>query len=58
MGCRIFRAGITSSVVILLPRVTRDLEMGDSGEVNVVPRSVVIAAIKSIFYGELYAGSR
>lgn len=30
--------------------------MGDAGEVSVVLRRVVIAAIKSIFYGELYAG--
>lgn len=32
------------------------LEMGDAGEVNVVLRNVVAAAIKSIFYGKLHAG--
>jgi hypothetical protein len=30
--------------------------MGDAGEVSVVLRSVVAAAIKSIFYGKLNAG--
>lgn len=49
------RAGITS-VVILMPRVIGDLEMGDAGKVSVVLRSVVTAAIKSVFYGKLYAG--
>lgn len=53
--CSSRRAEITS-VVILLPRVAGDFKMGDAGEVSVVLRSVVTAAIKSIFYGELYAG--
>lgn len=30
--------------------------MEDAGEVSMVLRSVFAAAIKSIFYGELYAG--
>lgn len=55
--CRSCRAEITS-VVILLPGVAGDFKMGDAGEVSVALRSVVTAAIKSIFYGELYAGLR
>lgn len=57
MHCRSCRAEITS-VVILLPRVAGDVKMGDAGEVSAVLRSVVTAAIKSIFYGESYAGLR
>lgn len=53
--CSSRRAEITS-VVTLLPRVVGDSKMGDAGGVSVVLRSVVTAAIKSIFYGELYAG--
>lgn len=50
------KAGVNSSVVMRLPRVTVHLEMGDAVEVNVVLRNVVSAAIKSIFYGKLHAG--
>lgn len=50
------KARVTSSVVIRLPRVTVHLKMGDAGEVSVVLRNVVAAAIKSIFYGTLLAG--